>query len=66
MMYRYQLAFIYLTSILAGFALANIPTSSVITPGIADFFTIVGGLAVIVFSLALLYEGLQALIKHFR
>ncbi|WP_164670789.1 hypothetical protein [Virgibacillus doumboii] len=53
---------LYLACILAGFALANIPTSSVITAGIATFFQIIGGLAVIVFSLAILYLGVKSLL----
>ncbi|MFD2924496.1 hypothetical protein [Halobacillus naozhouensis] len=59
----YQLALLYLACILAGFALANLPTSSVITAGIVSFFNIIGGIAIIVFALALLYLGVKALIN---
>ncbi|WP_079525667.1 MULTISPECIES: hypothetical protein [Halobacillus] len=58
-----HLALLYLACILAGFALANLPTSSVITAGIVSFFNIIGGIAIIVFSLALLYLGVKALIN---
>lgn len=53
---------LYLACILAGFALVNLPTSAFITAGIASFFAIVGAIAIIVFSLALLYFGVRALI----
>ncbi|KAB2335701.1 MULTISPECIES: hypothetical protein [Bacillaceae] len=59
----YQLALLYLAAILAGFALTNLPTSAVITAGIAQFFGIVGGIAIIVFSIALLYLAVKALIN---
>ncbi|QED47669.1 hypothetical protein [Cytobacillus dafuensis] len=57
------LALLYLACILAGFALANIPTSVVITAGIANVLTIVGGIVIIVFVLALLYLGVKSFIK---
>lgn len=59
----YQLAIIYLAAILAGYALANLPVSALITPGIAEFFVIVGGIAMIVFALALLYITVKALLN---
>ncbi|MDQ0269718.1 hypothetical protein [Cytobacillus purgationiresistens] len=59
----YQLAILYLAGILAGFGLANLPTSAIITPGIAEFFAIIGGIAVIVFSVAILYLGLKAILR---
>ncbi|MBP1948619.1 hypothetical protein SAMN05216232_3152 [Virgibacillus subterraneus] len=58
----HQTVLLYLACILAGFALANVPTSSVITAGIATFFQIIGGIAVIVFSLAILYLGVKTLL----
>lgn len=61
----YQIAFVYLASILAGFALANLPTSAVITQGVADFLEVIGGIAIIVFSFALLFDGLSTLFKRF-
>ncbi|MED3573258.1 hypothetical protein [Cytobacillus praedii] len=57
------LIFLYLASILSGFALINVPTSAIITPGIANFFDIVGGIAIVVFSFVLLYHGIKSLIK---
>ncbi|NRG45358.1 hypothetical protein [Bacillus sp. CRN 9] len=59
----YHLALLYLAAVLAGFALANLPTSVLITPGIAEFFTIVGGISIVIFSLALLFLGVKALLK---
>ncbi|ASN03534.1 hypothetical protein [Virgibacillus necropolis] len=53
---------LYLACILAGFALANLPTSAFVTAGIAGFFQIVGGIAIIVFGLVLLYLGVKALL----
>ncbi|WNS77289.1 hypothetical protein RRV45_09975 [Bacillus sp. DTU_2020_1000418_1_SI_GHA_SEK_038] len=58
----HSLALLYLACILAGFALIKVPTSAVISAGIASFFHILGGIAIIVFSLALLYLGVKALI----
>lgn len=58
----YQLALLYLACILAGFGLANVPISTVITAGLAAFFDIVGGVTVIVFGLALLYLGVKTLL----
>ena len=55
-------ALLYLACILAGFALMKVPTTAVITAGIASFFHILGVIAIIVFSLALLYLGVKALI----
>lgn len=53
---------LYLACILAGFALANLPTSTFISAGITGFFDIVGGIAIIVFALVLLYLGVKALL----
>lgn len=58
----HQTVLLYLACVLAGFALANVPTSSVITAGIATFFQIIGGIAVIVFSVAILYLGIKTLL----
>lgn len=60
----YLLAVVYLASILAGFALANVPTSALITPEIAGFLEVVGGLAMVVFALALLVHGVRVLFKR--
>ncbi|WP_430788961.1 hypothetical protein VBD025_02420 [Virgibacillus flavescens] len=55
--------YLYLACILAGFALANLPTSTLISADIASFFDIIGGIAIIVFGLVLLYLGVRALIR---
>ncbi|MFZ3578344.1 hypothetical protein [Virgibacillus sp. DJP39] len=57
-----HLVLLYLACILAGFALTNIPTTALITASIANFFVIIGGVAMIVFSLVLLYLGVKALL----
>jgi hypothetical protein len=54
-----SLAFLFLACILAGFALVNLPAISFLS-GLFPFFHIVGALAVLVFSLALIYEGIKA------
>ncbi|GGB42753.1 hypothetical protein F3157_22250 [Virgibacillus dakarensis] len=59
----YQLALLYLACVLAGYGLANIPTSALITPEIANFFAAVGGIAMVVFALAVLYLGVKALFQ---
>ena len=55
------LALLFLACILAGFALVHLPAISFLL-GIYAFFHIVGALAVLVFSFALLYLGVKALI----
>lgn len=57
----YQLAWLYLACVLAGFGLTNIPEVGFISTGVTDFFAVVGALSMIVFSLALLYLGVKAL-----
>ncbi|SHG57459.1 hypothetical protein [Ornithinibacillus halophilus] len=62
-----RFVYLYLACILAGFAMIYVPTSVVISAPIATFFGIVGGIVIIVFSLALLHLGLRALFKdHFK
>ncbi|WP_264739081.1 hypothetical protein [Cytobacillus firmus] len=58
----YQLALLYLACMLAGYGMTMIPVSAVITSGIASFFSIVGGLAMIVFGLAILYLGVKSML----
>lgn len=60
----YQRALLYVACMLAGFGLANIPTSAIINTGITSFFEAVGGITVIVFALALLYLGVKNLINN--
>lgn len=57
----YQRALLYLACLIAGFGIANIPTSSVINEGIAGFFEVIGGFMVIIFALAILYLGIRSL-----
>ncbi|RYG74207.1 hypothetical protein EU245_03055 [Lentibacillus lipolyticus] len=59
----YQLALLYLACVLAGFALANVPASSIISPGLASFLDVVGGIVIIVFSAAILYLGMKSLLN---
>ena len=59
----YQRALLYVACMLAGFGLAKIPTSTVINAGIASFFEVVGGIAIIVFGIALLYLGVRSLLR---
>ncbi|MFD1037804.1 hypothetical protein ACFQ3N_05195 [Virgibacillus byunsanensis] len=57
-----QTVLLYLSCILAGFALTRIPASSVVSSGIVNFFDIVGGIAIIIFAIALLHLGVKALL----
>ena len=59
----YQRTLLYLACMIAGFGMANVPTSTVINAGIAGFFEVVGGITIIVFGLALLYLGIKDLIN---
>lgn len=62
--FMYQRALLYVAAMLAGFGLANLPTSTVINNGIATFFEVVGGISIIIFALALLYLGFKNLINR--
>ncbi|MDE3838706.1 hypothetical protein C0966_04805 [Bacillus methanolicus] len=55
------IVWIYLASILAGYTLLNLPATSFLS-GLTPFFDIVGVVAMIVFSFALLYTGVKELI----
>ncbi|HYK73273.1 MAG TPA: hypothetical protein VEV44_09155 [Pseudoneobacillus sp.] len=57
-----NLVALFLACILAGYALTALPAVSFLA-GLGSLFTIIGVLAMIVFSLALLYKGVKALIK---
>ncbi|WP_174615556.1 hypothetical protein [Virgibacillus ihumii] len=60
-----DLVFVYLASIVAGYALTLIPTSAVITQAIADVLGLIGGLTMIVFAIAILVLGVKTLLnKH--
>lgn len=56
-----DLVFLYLASILAGYVLTAVPTSAIITPDIADVLGLIGGLAMIVFAIAILVSGVKTL-----
>ena len=57
-----RIANLFLACILAGFALINLQASAAaFLTGLLPFFHIVGALAIIVFSFALLYLGIKAL-----
>ncbi|WP_077324205.1 hypothetical protein [Virgibacillus siamensis] len=58
-----HLVLLYLASILAGYALTLVPTSAVVTPAIADVLALIGGLAMVVFAIALLVLGTKALLN---
>ena len=58
-----QIAYLFLACILAGFALANVPTASILTAGLSSFLAVIGVIAIIIFSLVILYLGIRALFK---
>jgi len=51
-----------LASILAGFALLNVPLAGTVLAGLEPVTNYIGILAIIIFSLFLLFKGLQALL----
>jgi len=51
-----------LASILAGFALLKVPLSGTFLDVIEPISNLIGILAIIIFSLALIYKGLMALL----
>ena len=55
-----------LASILAGFALLRVPLAGTFLAGLEPITTIVGILAIVVFSLILLFKGLLALLGEVR
>ena len=55
-----RLIFLMLASILAGFALIRVPIEGTFLAGIEPITTTVGILAILVFSLFLIYKGLMA------
>ena len=50
-----------LASIFAGFALVKVPLSGTFIAGLEPISNIIGILAIVIFSLALIYKGLMAL-----
>ncbi|WP_419961949.1 hypothetical protein [Psychrobacillus sp. BM2] len=51
-----------MASILAGFALLKVPLEGTFLAGLEPFTNIIGILAIVIFSLVLLYKGLMALL----
>ncbi|WP_339217255.1 hypothetical protein [Ornithinibacillus sp. FSL M8-0202] len=58
-----RLVGLYIAAILAGFALANVPTSTIITEQIAEILQLIGGLVIVVFAIAIIYLALRALVN---
>ncbi|MGG0718496.1 hypothetical protein ABE096_13010 [Robertmurraya massiliosenegalensis] len=52
-----------LASILAGFALLRVPLDDTFLASIAPVTDIIGVLAIVVFSLFLIYKGVMALVR---
>lgn len=57
----YQRVLLFLACMVAGFGLANVPTSTVINDGVANFFEVIGGFMIIIFGLVILYFGIRNL-----
>lgn len=57
-----NLAWLYLTCIVAGYALTLIEPVSFINAGVTVFFQVIGYAAMIVFSLATIVQGARALL----
>ena len=51
-----------LASILAGFALLKVPLAGTFLAGIAPITNVIGILAILIFSLVLIFKGLMALL----
>ncbi|MCG7333738.1 hypothetical protein MHZ95_00445 [Sporosarcina sp. ACRSM] len=54
--------FLMLASILAGFALLKVPLAGTFLSGIEPITDLIGLLAMLIFSLVLIYKGLMALL----
>ncbi|NEU32245.1 hypothetical protein GN156_15960 [bacterium LRH843] len=52
-----------LASILAGFALVKVPVAGTFLASLSPFIVTLGALAVVVFSLILIFKGIMALIN---
>lgn len=53
--------FLFLAAILSGFALIKVPLADSFLDGISPVTDVIGILAVIIFSLVLLYKGVKGL-----
>ncbi|GGA77744.1 hypothetical protein [Ornithinibacillus halotolerans] len=60
-----KLVGLYVAAILAGFALAFVPTSSLITPAVKPILALIGGVIIIIFAIAIIHLAFKALFhKH--
>ncbi|AZU61140.1 hypothetical protein [Neobacillus mesonae] len=57
-----QAAYLFLACILAGFALVKMPAISFLA-SLSSLFDVVGALAILVFSVAILYLGVKGLLN---
>jgi hypothetical protein len=57
-----RIIFLFLASILAGFALLNVPLTGFFAP-FNPVVDLIGILAILIFSLFIIYYGLKALVK---
>ncbi|BDG36459.1 hypothetical protein [Saccharococcus caldoxylosilyticus] len=57
-----KLAFLFLACILAGFALIKLPLAGSPLAGIQPITSLIGILAILVFSLVLIFRGIMALV----
>ncbi|MEM5016593.1 MULTISPECIES: hypothetical protein [Metabacillus] len=56
-----RLIFLFLAAILAGFALVELPLAGTFLASLAPFTTVVGVLAILVFSFVLIFHGVKSL-----
>jgi hypothetical protein len=56
-----RVAFLMLACVLAGFALLRVPLAGTFLASLQPFTNIIGILAILVFSLFLIYKGLKAM-----
>ncbi|MFY0760124.1 hypothetical protein AB1K32_14740 [Metabacillus dongyingensis] len=56
-----RLIFLFLAAIFAGFALVEMPLAGTFLASIEPFTTVVGVLAILVFSFVLIYNGVKSL-----
>ena len=52
-----------LANILAGFALLKVPLSGTFLAGLEPITNLIGILAIVIFSLVLMYKGLMAILR---
>ncbi|WP_010098320.1 hypothetical protein [Ornithinibacillus scapharcae] len=60
-----RLAGLYLIAILAGFALTLVPASAIITSPVSTVLTLIGGIIIVIFAIAIIHLAFRALFtKH--